>query len=135
MAFKIKKPAAAPKKAANAKIVKRTPKQVLTEGYSYYEGVNIDNAPVLEQLVKFSISSYKKLKMLMLSSIESGKPSEQTKMLSYFRGFCQVKDHKALDEELARLEKLYGEYRNEGDPEPVIACFKKTDEYIKTLQK
>jgi len=121
------------KKPNKSKIVAKSPKQKLQEGYKCYQGIDTVDAPTLKHLVAFNISTYQKIKMLMVSSVESGKPSEQKKMLGFLRGFQQVKDNPKLTRELLDLDKIYHFYVQGGGHEPVLACFKKTDAYIKTL--
>lgn len=123
------------KKPNTSKIAPRTPKKKLQEGYKCYQGLETIDALTLKHLVAFNISTYQKIKMLMISSVESGKPSEQKKMLGFLRGFQQVKDNPKLTNELLKLDKIYHFYVQGGAHEPVLACFKKTDEYIESLKK
>ncbi|AEH21909.1 VHS1096 protein [Vibrio phage 1] len=69
--------------------------------------------------------------MLMLSMIESGKPSEQKKMRSFLRGFLQPSGNDKLQHEIKALEGMFEEYVEGGNPDHLLAAFAKTDIALK----
>ncbi|QNJ59215.1 coil containing protein [Vibrio phage vB_ValS_PJ32] len=139
MAFKIQKlTKKATKTATKATPPKRGPKGLTDAqvnaigGYKIYKGIDTDGALVLKELINFNVSSYHKIKMLMISAVESGKPSEQKKMRSFLRGFSQPKGNEKLEKELMNLEILFDNYTYDGNPDYVIAAFAASDLMLKS---
>lgn len=109
-----------------------TPAQVeAIGGYKVYQGVDTEGALVLKELIKFNVSSYQKIKMLMVSAIESGKPSETKKMRGFLRGFKLPGGDAKLTKEIDELEVLFDNYGYDGDPSYVYAAFAASDTYLK----
>lgn len=99
--------------------------------YRIYAPIDYTIGVELSNLVAFNISSYHKIKMLMLSVVESGKPSEQNKMRSFLRGFLQPTGNDKLQHEVKVLESMFEEYVEDGNPEHLLASFAKTDISLK----
>ncbi|QCG76649.1 coil containing protein [Vibrio phage vB_VhaS_R21Y] len=139
MAFKIAKLAKKAKEPRNTNptLPKREPKGLTAAqveaigGYKVYQGVDTEGALVLKELIKFNVSSYQKIKMLMVSAIESGKPSETKKMRGFLRGFKLPGGDAKLTKEIDELEVLFDNYGYDGDPSYVYAAFAASDTYLK----
>lgn len=95
-------------------------------------GKGSNTYPVLQTLAADRVSLYLKLANLIRSVIDSGKPSELTKMRSYLRGVMQPSSADRCNRDLNILKKYLEEYATSRNPDTLLGILSNTDGFLKS---